>query len=119
VGLGSDPKNLAADVFKENGLGGMLTCRFNGSPYEAINFAYPGIFKPWELKNVPRNFWNIDTAVESTRWMVEKKLGMTADSAKNITRSHFVECGLAGMLTVMYRHDFKEALRAAYPDKEF
>lgn len=38
-------KQVSFKLFKDNGLKGLLSCYFNGSPFEAINFAYPNKFK--------------------------------------------------------------------------
>ncbi len=40
---------LTRKTFREYKLGGMLTHIFNDSPYMAINVAYPGRFKSWEI----------------------------------------------------------------------
>ena len=46
-----DVKNkLSKDTFLDNGLGGMLNCCFKGSPYRAIDCAYPQRFKPSDFK---------------------------------------------------------------------
>lgn len=41
---------LSKDTFLDNGLGGMLNCCFKGSPYRAIDCAYPQRFKPSDFK---------------------------------------------------------------------
>lgn len=47
-------QNLSKKIFFDNGLGSMLEKYFNGSPYEALNFAYPDCYHPKEMKNKPR-----------------------------------------------------------------
>lgn len=47
-------EKISKKVFADAGLRGMLNIRFNDSPYEAINSAYPGIYKAFEFKNKPK-----------------------------------------------------------------
>lgn len=47
-------ERISKRVFIDAGLKGMLTVRFNDSPYEAIRNAYPGMYKAAELKNKPK-----------------------------------------------------------------
>lgn len=42
---------LSQQLFKDNGLIGMLHSCFDGSPYKAINATYPGKFKKEDFKN--------------------------------------------------------------------
>ena len=67
-------RKLSANIFIQNSLYGMLVILFNGSPYLAIENAYPGKFKPWELPCVSNSFWNLKTAKEATIWLIEEKL---------------------------------------------
>lgn len=48
---------LSGDLFIENNLRGMLNIRFKGSPFEAINFAYPNKFKKEDFRSYKRG-WN-------------------------------------------------------------
>ena len=41
---------LSANLFRDNGLGGMLYICFNNSPYEAINSTYPNKYKIEEFR---------------------------------------------------------------------
>ncbi|MBQ3420479.1 MAG: DUF4046 domain-containing protein [Romboutsia sp.] len=43
-------KKLSAKLFENNGLGGMLQRSFDGSPYKAINNAYPNKFRKNDFK---------------------------------------------------------------------
>ena len=67
-------EQLSVKLFKDNGLKGMLERCFDGSLYEAINNAYPSKYKVWEFKNVPRDYWTIDTGIKATKWLLEDTL---------------------------------------------
>ena len=55
---------------------------FNDSPFHALNAAYPNQFKEWELKFVPDKFWNKDTGIRATKWLIEERLKWTDDEIK-------------------------------------
>ena len=67
-------KNYSEKLFTEYKLARMLNFLFNGSPFLALNTVYPNQFKEWELQHVPTNFWNKETAIQATKWMIEEKL---------------------------------------------
>jgi hypothetical protein len=85
-------------TFDENGLGGLLF-KFNDSPFQALNFLYPNRFKPWELKNVPINYWNKQTITEACIWLFEEKLKWDLnDIRNNLTEKVFVDNGLTSIV---------------------
>ena len=99
-------RNLSQNTFKENSLGGMLTILFNGSPYLAIENAYPGKFKPWEVARVSKKFWNMETAREATIWLIEEKLKWSDEDVKEkLTLNTFKENSLKSMLNYLFNID--------------
>ena len=111
-------RNLSQNTFKENSLRGMLDVLFNGSPYLAIDNAYPGKFKPWEFKRIPKNFWNLKTASEATIWLIEEKLKWSdEDVRRNLSQNTFKENSLRGMLDVLFNGSPYLAIDNAYPGK--
>ena len=111
-------QNLSLKIFKENSLVGMLDVLFNGSPYLAIENAYPGKFKPWEFTQVPNHFWNLKTASEATTWLIEEKLKWSdEDVRKKISASIFKKNLLGGMLTILFNNSPYLAIENAYPGK--
>ncbi|CDG01096.1 Putative Uncharacterized protein [Clostridium chauvoei JF4335] len=99
--------NLTGEIFIENKLNGMFSKIFNGSPYEVVNFVYPNQIKPWELKQVPNNYWNSNTTKEAIDWLLEQKLHQ--EKVKKITRKVFVENRLDGMIQKMFSGSVKRA----------
>ena len=111
-------RNLSKNTFKENSLRGMLNLLFNGSPYLAIENAYPGKFKAWEFAKVPKNFWNLKTASEATIWLIEEKLKWSdEDVRRNLSQNTFKENSLRGMLDVLFNGSPYLAIDNAYPGK--
>ncbi len=111
-------RNLSQNTFKENSLRGMLDVLFNGSPYFAIENAYPGKFKAWEFAKVPKNFWNLKTASEATIWLIEEKLRWSdEDVRRNLSQNTFKENSLRGMLDVLFNGSPYLAIDNAYPGK--
>lgn len=105
-------------MFKENNLSGMLVIYFKGSPFSALNMVYPGRFKPWELKSTPLSYWNKNTAIKATRWLIEEKLKLTDEDLKNkLSQKLFEENNLLGMLTNCFHCSPFEAIDTAYPGK--
>jgi predicted transposase YbfD/YdcC len=111
-------KKLSAKSFRENGLGGMLSVVFKDSPFEAINLAYPGKFKPWELRQTQLGFWSISMGIEATKWLIEEKLKWTDEDVINkLSYDLFRKNGLGGMLQHVFDHSPFEAISQAYPNK--
>ena len=102
-----DIKNkLSRNTFRENSLNGMLNYLFNNSPYRAIENAYPGKFKPWEVARVSKNFWNMETAREATIWLIEEKLKWSDEDVKEkLTLNTFKENSLKSMLNYLFNID--------------
>ena len=111
-------EKLSANIFIQNSLGGMLVILFNSSPYLAIENAYPGKFKPWELPCVSNSFWNLKTAKEATIWLIEEKLKWNDDDIKEkLSANIFIQNSLGGMLTILFNNSPYLAIENAYPGK--
>ena len=111
-------RNLSKNTFKENSLRGMLNLLFNGSPYLAIENAYPRKFKAWEFSKTSKKFWNLKTAREATTWLIEEKLKWSnEDVKKKLTRNIFIQNSLGGMLTILFNNSPYLAIENAYSGK--
>ena len=108
-------RGLRSETFRDNRLYGMLGILFNHSPYEAINNAYPGKFNEWDFEYTPKNYWNLETAKKSTKWLVEEKLKMDRRKIRKcLSKRHFYENGLGGMLTQVFQNNVCKAVINAY-----
>jgi hypothetical protein len=70
--LKKDPRDLTMEDFYSNGLAGLLTDYYGGSPYEAVREAFPEV-KPWEMIVTPRElFDDKKNRIDAVKWLVEK-----------------------------------------------
>ena len=111
-------KKLNARLFKKYYLCNMLMNVFNASPFLILNNAYPGKFHEWELKTVPKKYWNEDTAKKATIWLIEEKLHFTDEQIKhNLLVRTFKKYNLENMLYYFFNNDIFLAVDNAYPSK--
>lgn len=109
-------EQVTSKTFADHRLLGMLTRVYGTSPYAALNDAYPGVFKPWELRNSPLFYWTPETAINATRWLIEEKLEWDEDTMKQkITFQTFEAHRMSGMIALIYSGSAKSAVLAAYP----
>lgn len=105
------PIKVTYSKFKKYKLTGMLQHVFDHSPYEAINFAYPGEFKRWEFGNFSRHNWNRSLAAEAMQWLIEEKLRISYDEAlRTLTESTIYEYGLGYIFEKFHNRDIKRAV---------
>ncbi|MBU3144621.1 hypothetical protein [Clostridium sp. CF012] len=111
-------EKLNVNIFRENGLRCMLEFVFNNSTYNAINYIYPNIFKPWELNFVPTIYWKTENGIEATKWLIEEKMKWSHNDVKKyICVKIFHDNGLRRMLENVYDGRLYKALDSAYPNK--
>ena len=109
---------LTLNIFKKYSVLSMLVKVFNSSPYLAIENAYPGKFKPWELPCVSNSFWNLKTAKEATIWLIEEKLKWNDEDVKQkLSLNIFRQYSLTGMLNYLFNNSPYLAIDNAYPGK--
>ncbi|MDF2880157.1 MAG: hypothetical protein K0R54_714 [Clostridiaceae bacterium] len=103
-------------IFVKYKLGGMLQLLFDSSPYQAINTAYPKMFEPWELGNVPLKYWTMENGINSTKWLLEVKLDWFSNKNIEIKKETFEKYGLVGMLDKLFKGSTYDCLNTAYPN---
>ena len=106
---------ITVDDIRKNKLGGLLSSYFNNSTYEAIDYMYPGKYKPWEKCNVSRGYWSSeDNIKEALLWLFEEKI----DIKNNIVNVHdFRKYGLGGLFYKYFNGSTYEAIHYVYKDK--
>jgi hypothetical protein len=114
------PRTATRNTFRKNDLCGMLDSIFKGSPYDAIENAYPGRFEPWEFSRTKYRFWMGDEGRErarrATRWMIEEKLKLNPDEIPGeLSKSRFEEYGIDGMVSMVYGSSIFKAIDDAHP----
>lgn len=111
-------ESISTKIFRDNNLGGMLSMRYNSSPWDAINTVYPGRFKPWEFKRAPNKYWTRETCIEAVKWLIEEKLKLSDEQIKEkLSLNLFRENNLGGMMTNFFNNSPFEAINLAYPNK--
>lgn len=111
-------EKLTWDVYRANGLGGMLQHVFNHSPFAAITHAYPEKFKAWEFRHTPKKHWNKENALVATKWLIEDKLKWNEeDIRKNLSVKTFKDNDLGGMLACSFSNSPYDAINNVYPNK--
>ena len=84
-----------------------------------LHFKVPGVYKPWVF-NCPRNYWNCDTGIIATRWLIEEKLQWNDDEVRQkLDKDIFTTNGLAGMLQQLFGGYPFKAINALYPGKYY
>jgi len=115
-------KNLSSSVFDDNKLSGLLDL-FNGSPFKAIDKAYPNKFKMWQLKSICRNYWDDDNNIkDAILWLIDKKLGRSNSKLIFISMNDFVNNDLSSLFRYKFRCSSKlllEKLKVLIPEKTF
>ena len=103
----------SSGVLMKNGLGRVAK---EIGVYKSLNIAYPGRFKPWELKCVPRNFWKDKNNVAlALRDLIENKLKWDREQViRNFNAKLLYDNGLS-ILTNYY--GLYECLNIAYPNE--
>ncbi len=115
------PQTITASTFHETGLYRILVEFFNSSYFKAIDFVYPGVFKPWEFPKGMTGIW--DGKIGRTRAhqaikLMIKDLQITRDQIpKNINYRIFKEFNLGGMLQTLYNSSPYQAINDVFPNK--
>ena len=101
------PLRINYRFFKVHGLGGIFNS-FGDSPYQVINAVYPGHFQPWELANVPMNYWkDPENIKQSIDWLLFLKLGFSSyeEALVKLRKNDFFKYRMTGILQIAF--DFR------------
>lgn len=116
-------RRLDKETFEANGLGGLLSRVYNGSPFAAFQDIYPDL-RPWLVRmEAPHRYWagkdGRAHAQEALRWMLGE-LGLhkapPAEVANVIDQPVFIRVRLGGMLGIVYRNSPYAALSDIFSD---
>lgn len=107
-------KKVNYKVFSDNKLKSMITLVFDGCYSKAIHNAYPNRFKPWELGQIPKGFWDNQHNIKSAvRWIVEVKLDNNEDRVyEELNRALLEQYKMQDLAT-----NIAEALDMVYPNR--
>ena len=103
--------------FKDNNLLSLFHNHFNGSTYEAIDYIYPDMFKPWERCSTPRKYWeDMNHVKEALHWLFEEKLDIFKDGTI-ITTKDFKDNNMYSIVTMHFNSSIYSAIDYMYPGK--
>jgi len=109
--LNKDPRDLTAEDFDNNRLGGLLDGYYNDSPYEAVKEAFPEMdIKPWEMIRTPDGIFDTkENRIAAVKWLVNK----LKKDPRDLTYDDFYDNGLGGLLASRYNNSPYEAVKEA------
>lgn len=108
--------NVSFSFFVNYKLRTMVDMLYNGSAYDALNTAYPDVFKEWELQSTTNRFWNLETAKEATKWLVEGILKIDTNSTYiPIDFDDFKNNNLTGLVNFRkFKGSVEDVIKNAY-----
>ncbi|MBD3189596.1 MAG: hypothetical protein GF308_03080 [Candidatus Heimdallarchaeota archaeon] len=107
-------------LLKSVGIYQMIVSLFNRKLFKAIDYAYPGQYKPWHFRKM-RNVWvgekGRKNSIEAIKEMIKTLAIDLEDLPKVISIQTFADYGLLGMLSRIYGSSPYKAINAAYPGR--
>ncbi|MED3809527.1 DUF4046 domain-containing protein [Priestia megaterium] len=87
--------------------------------YEVIDNAYPGVFKPWQFRQVPDKYWDGEEgkrrAIEAVKYVIEEELKIPFNEIPLRVNFHFFkQHGLGGVFSLFRQSPF-QVIEAVYP----
>lgn len=105
-------KNFNKQLLRDTGLRGLLLF-VNDNVYEALNLAYPGMYKRWELH---MGSWDDNSRCEAIKWLFEEKLEWKKEEIlAHTSKKIFIDNGLSSILRY-YNGNVVKIINLAYPD---
>lgn len=83
-------ENFEHETFSQYGLRVMLKKCFNYKFTDALESAYPGVYKPWLFKITPRNYWTKERFLEALKWTIEQKLNIPKHKIPYVVCEQFI-----------------------------
>ena len=108
-------EKLNLEVFRQYRLRGMMAQLFRESTWRAVENAYPGKFRPWELKASSVGEWDKDLRVKAVKWLIEERLKLPPEHRMYVSVEDFDKNGLSGLIA-HYGGSPAAAIAEAYPD---
>ena len=85
--------------------------------YELLNIAYPNEFKPWELKQVERNYWkSSDNIYKALKWILDTKFNGNKEKMTNEMTTQLLYDN--GLKTLADKYGLKKLRQEVYSIKE-
>jgi hypothetical protein len=115
------PKKVSAKTFHDAGLFRILVEFYDSSYFKALDYAYPGYFKPWQFPKGMTGIWKgengFNRSLEAIKFIIKSLEIIEEDIPKKITYQTFKDFGLGGMLQTLYNSSPYQAINSLYPDR--
>lgn len=109
-------QNFEHETFCKYGLRIMLKKCFNYRFTDALESAYPGVYKPWLFKIAPRNYWTKERFLEATRWTIEERVKIPKGKIPSVVCEQFMlENSLITGFIKFYNSSTFELIDELYP----
>jgi hypothetical protein len=116
------PKVCTYKLFKEYGLGGLVAKSFNSSPFEAINFIYPGRYNFWDFFISRSDYYTDERIKEILKWLInellkDKVIANIDEIPSNVNIYTFEKYNLKSFLYHRFNGVSYKAFEFLYPGK--
>ena len=117
--LNDVPERVNAKTFHQVGLFRLLVEYFDSSYFKALEYTYPGRFKPWEFSKGMTGIWDgvqgMKRAHEAILYIINDLELTKDDIPKKISYITFKKYGLGGMLQTLFNSSPFQAVNSLYP----
>lgn len=107
-------KHARGSTFEQYYLGTMLHHYFNGSPYKALDLAYPYMLYPWEMNQFPHKVLNSKEVISSAMLMVIRRNPGIFDYTLEEKQEILKYSGLLESCSKFYDADVEKMLSECY-----
>ena len=113
--------SFSSEILKKHKLSGMLKYIYHSTLFPVVDDAYPGVFKPWELKQSPSKFWREEeNCIKATRWLVFDQLKWGREEIENQYNNRiFYENGFSGLLKWGWNGETFRSVTRSFPEYDF
>ena len=107
------PEVTTVELLYKYKLKGLLVRVFKGNLFNAMENAYPGVYKPYMFPTVGSDYWSDETCAEAVRWLILDKLKLSKEEVKEQ-----FSCKLLvkhSMRSLVMRYSVFQILELAFP----
>jgi len=121
LSLDEVPKKINAKIFHDVGLFRLLVEFFDSSYFKALEYTYPGKFKPWQFSKGMTRIWDGEIGKNRSHDAINyiiNELGITKEEIpEKINYGIFKKFGLGGMLQTLYNSSPFLAINSLFPNE--
>lgn len=121
LNLDEVPKKINAKIFHDIGLFRLLVEHFDSSYFKALEYTYPGRFKPWQFSKGMTGIWAGEIGKSRSHDAINyiiSELGVAKEKIpEKINYGTFKKFGLSGMLQTLYNSSPYLAINSLFPNE--